>query len=59
MIPYAVWQTLAGGAGGLVRALVGIAKVKSLTPTPSNSNGSILRFLLLFRLLPDKWPDLL
>lgn len=32
MIPYAVWQTLAGGAGGLVRALVGIAKGKEFNP---------------------------
>ena len=32
MIPYAVWQTLAGGLGGLVRALVGITKGKEFNP---------------------------
>lgn len=32
MIPLAVWQALAGGAGGLVRALVGITKSETFTP---------------------------
>lgn len=32
MVPYAVWQTLAGGMGGFVRALVGITKAQTFSP---------------------------
>ena len=32
MFPYAIWQTLAGGLGGLVRALVGITKSQTFDP---------------------------
>ncbi len=32
MIPLALWQTLAGGMGGFVRALVGITKSQTFNP---------------------------
>ena len=32
IIPIVVWQLLAGGAGGLVRGLVGITKAQTFNP---------------------------
>ena len=36
-IPLAVWQFLAGGAGGLVRGIVGVTKDKTFLPAQAGN----------------------
>lgn len=59
MVPYAVWQTLAGGAGGLVRALVGIAKGKEFSPDTFKFQWKYFAFSIIVSIITGQMAGLI